>query len=211
MTVEATKLQWSQQTDTLKPNANSYDLPAACLIVMLGDAAHTMSPILGQGLNCGLEDIQVFANVLQQHQGNVDTALPEYTAARWPDVEAMLNINEIVARSDYTLTTKVMRFLLHRCVQCSRQSPFYIASIQHCKFSFHADVGQACQLRSAMLVNFQLDEMLKSRQAPLATVILNCCCSVQAVSTCKLSQQQSGKHACWDRDILRLDSLAVQQ
>lgn len=73
----------------------------------MGDAAHTMSPILGQGLNCGLEDVAVFADVLQGHEGNVDTALPEYTAARWPDVEAMLNINEIIARSDYTLTTKV--------------------------------------------------------------------------------------------------------
>lgn len=75
-------------------------------VVLLGDAAHTMSPILGQGLNCGLEDVAVFADVLQGHEGNVDTALPEYTAARWPDVEAMLNINEIIARSDYTLTTK---------------------------------------------------------------------------------------------------------
>ena len=76
-------------------------------MVLLGDAAHTMSPILGQGLNCGLEDVQVFANTLKLHEGNVDTALPAYHQARWPDVEAMLNINEIVARRDYTLVTKV--------------------------------------------------------------------------------------------------------
>ena len=66
-----------------------------------------MSPILGQGLNCGLEDVTVFANVLEQHGGNTDSALPAFSKARWPDVEAMVNINEIVARRDYTLRTKV--------------------------------------------------------------------------------------------------------
>lgn len=66
-----------------------------------------MTPILGQGLNCGLEDVTSLANVLEQHAGNVDTALPAYHHARWPDVEALLNINEIVARHQYTLVTKV--------------------------------------------------------------------------------------------------------
>lgn len=75
-------------------------------VVLLGDAAHTMTPILGQGLNCGLEDVIAFAETVQQHAGNIDAALPAYNHARWPDVEAMLNINEIVARHDYTLVTK---------------------------------------------------------------------------------------------------------
>ena len=65
-----------------------------------------MTPILGQGLNCGLEDVIVLADALQQHGGDIDSALPAYHHARWPDVEAMLNINEIVARRDYTLLTK---------------------------------------------------------------------------------------------------------
>lgn len=69
----------------------------------MGDAAHTMTPILGQGLNCGLEYVSVFAEMLEQHQGNVDTALPAYNTARWPDVEALLNINELVANKDYPL------------------------------------------------------------------------------------------------------------
>ena len=66
-----------------------------------------MTPILGQGLNCGLEDVMTLANVLEQHAGNVDSALPAYNHARWPDVEALLNINEIVARREYNLVTQV--------------------------------------------------------------------------------------------------------
>lgn len=73
----------------------------------MGDAAHTMTPILGQGLNCGLEDVAIFAQILEQHQGNVDTALPAYNTARWPDVEALLNINELVANKDYRLNAQV--------------------------------------------------------------------------------------------------------
>ena len=34
-------------------------------VVLLGDAAHSMSPVLGQACNCGLEDAQVFAGVSQ--------------------------------------------------------------------------------------------------------------------------------------------------
>lgn len=72
-----------------------------------------MTPILGQGLNCGLEDVIVLANVLEQHAGDVDAALPAYNHTRWPDVEALLNINEIVARREYTLVTKVRVLLLY--------------------------------------------------------------------------------------------------
>ncbi|DBA93534.1 TPA: hypothetical protein ACH3X3_013624 [Trebouxia sp. C0006] len=56
-----------------------------------------------QGLNCGLEDVASFSQTLEQHQGNVDTALPAYNTARCPDVEALLNINELVANKDYSL------------------------------------------------------------------------------------------------------------
>ena len=75
--------------------------------VLLGDAAHTMSPVLGQGLNAALEDVGVFAQCLEQHQGNVDAALPAYNKARLPDVQAIMLVNEMVASSDAGLTVQV--------------------------------------------------------------------------------------------------------
>ena len=75
--------------------------------VLLGDAAHTMSPVLGQGLNAGLEDVAVFADCLQQHHGNVDTALPAYNTRRLPDVQAIMTVNEVVASSDVGLSVQV--------------------------------------------------------------------------------------------------------
>ena len=75
--------------------------------VLLGDAAHTMSPALAQGLNAGLEDVTVFAQCLEQYHGNVDAALPAYNKARLPDIQAILTINEVVASSDIGLTIQV--------------------------------------------------------------------------------------------------------
>ncbi|KAA6420858.1 MAG: kynurenine 3-monooxygenase [Trebouxia sp. A1-2] len=75
--------------------------------VLLGDAAHTMSPALGQGLNAGLEDAAVFADCLQQHRGNVNTALLAYNTRRLPDVQAIMTVNEVVASSDIGLSAQL--------------------------------------------------------------------------------------------------------
>lgn len=65
-------------------------------VVLLGDAAHTMTPILGQGCNSGLEDAYIFAGTLRKHK-DPDAALPAYTEARLPDIQALIQLNEVVA------------------------------------------------------------------------------------------------------------------
>ena len=65
--------------------------------VLLGDAAHTMHPVLGQGLNVGLEDAMLFVQCLERHGSNVDSALPAFNTERTPDIHAILTINEAVA------------------------------------------------------------------------------------------------------------------
>jgi kynurenine 3-monooxygenase len=48
-------------------------------VIILGDAAHSMVPFYGQGLNCGLEDVRVLTSLL--HEAEVDP-----TTVREPDV-----------------------------------------------------------------------------------------------------------------------------
>ena len=68
-----------------------------------------MSPVLGQGLNSGMEDVAVFAHCLEQHQGSIDAALPAYNKARLPDVQAVMTLNEVVASNDAGLASQVQR------------------------------------------------------------------------------------------------------
>ncbi len=56
-----------------------------------------MHPVLGQGLNVGLEDAMLFVQCLECHGSNVDSALPAFNTERTPDIHAILTINEAVA------------------------------------------------------------------------------------------------------------------
>jgi kynurenine 3-monooxygenase len=58
------------------PQAKPYHYKGRAII--LGDAAHSMVPFYGQGLNCGLEDVRVLTALL--HEAGVDP-----TAVREPD------------------------------------------------------------------------------------------------------------------------------
>ncbi|ABW28381.1 FAD-dependent oxidoreductase [Acaryochloris marina] len=64
-------------------------------VVLLGDAAHSIWPSLGQGCNVALESCRIFAEVLAHAQGDLSLALPAYTAARKPDTDAVARLSEI--------------------------------------------------------------------------------------------------------------------
>jgi 2-polyprenyl-6-methoxyphenol hydroxylase-like FAD-dependent oxidoreductase len=56
-------------------------------VVLIGDAAHAMSPSGGQGASMALEDAMVLARLFRQFSGEFEPLLAEFERARRPRVE----------------------------------------------------------------------------------------------------------------------------
>ncbi|NJL40016.1 MAG: FAD-dependent monooxygenase [Leptolyngbyaceae cyanobacterium SM1_4_3] len=73
-------------------------------VLLIGDAAHAVSPSIGQGCNASLEDVRVFERLLEQHEDDWSLALPAFTQQRVPDAHALKEL------SDYSFPrTKALR------------------------------------------------------------------------------------------------------
>ena len=82
--------------------------------MLLGDAAHTMTPVLGQGCNSGMEDAVIFARMLQQSDADLDGLLPAYSAARLLELRALISINGLAADRQWSkVTTTVSHHMMH--------------------------------------------------------------------------------------------------
>ena len=62
-------------------------------ILLIGDAAHAVSPSMGQGCNSSLQDVMIFAQVLDEYQDDWDKALPIFTKKRLADVHALRELS----------------------------------------------------------------------------------------------------------------------
>jgi len=70
---------------------------------LIGDAAHAMAPLFGQGMNCGFEDCTVLDSLLAAH-GREDwsTVFAEFTRERKPHADAIaaMSVENLVELSD---------------------------------------------------------------------------------------------------------------
>lgn len=61
-------------------------------VVLIGDAAHSMSPQLGNGAQLAMEDAAMLATALGQHE-DLSTALHAYVLARSPQLRRRIAIH----------------------------------------------------------------------------------------------------------------------
>lgn len=71
-------------------------------LVLLGDAAHTCPPDIGEGANCALEDIAVFTRFLRDGRNEpLADVIKKYESERTKDVEALVRITQYAAPYQY--------------------------------------------------------------------------------------------------------------
>ena len=90
-----------EDAEALRPRPVSKILTVKCdrlnvggQILLIGDAAHAVSPSMGQGCNASLQDVMVLAQILDEYQDDWDQALPAFTSQRLADVHALRDLSD---------------------------------------------------------------------------------------------------------------------
>lgn len=73
--------------------------------LIIGDAAHSMVPFYGQGMNCGFEDVRVLIDLIDEKKGDVSAAFEAYSEVRRPDLQA---ICKLALDNYYEMSSKVV-------------------------------------------------------------------------------------------------------
>lgn len=61
--------------------------------IIIGDAAHSMVPFYGQGMNCGFEDVRILMELVDAHNGDFGAAFAAFTASRHEDLKAIIDLS----------------------------------------------------------------------------------------------------------------------
>ncbi|NER33520.1 MAG: FAD-dependent monooxygenase [Oscillatoria sp. SIO1A7] len=117
---EASKLMPNEEIEALLERPIASVLTIRCnryhyedWVLIMGDAAHGVSPSLGQGCNAALEDAAILDALLDEYEDNLAEALPEFTARRLADARALWELSDNAFPSSKLL---FMEFLLRRAV-----------------------------------------------------------------------------------------------
>ncbi|MEB3178166.1 MAG: NAD(P)/FAD-dependent oxidoreductase [Nostocaceae cyanobacterium] len=83
-------------------------------VLLIGDAAHAVSPSIGQGCNSSLEDVLTLGELLEQYGDDWSQVLPKFSEQRVPEAHALREL------SDYTFPRQkwlVVEFFLRTIVK----------------------------------------------------------------------------------------------
>ncbi|KAI5967260.1 BNA4 [Candida margitis] len=84
-------------------SAYPYNSPLGKAII-IGDAAHSMVPFYGQGMNCGFEDVRILMELIEANNGNIEKAFLAYSPQRKDDLDA---ICKLALDNYYEMSSKV--------------------------------------------------------------------------------------------------------
>lgn len=85
-------------------------------VLLLGDAAHTMLPFLGQGMNCGLEDCTVFDDLLEKNNGDFYATISQFESCRKAHSDCVTGMSKS-AFHEFTIEMGNKKYLYEKYIE----------------------------------------------------------------------------------------------
>merc|ERR1711964_770874 len=83
-------------------------------ILLMGDAAHSVYPFLGQGTNAAFEDAYILHDLLRKHNHDWSKVCPSFTKARYEHCFALADMAEEHGESLKTMSPSIVRWLRNK-------------------------------------------------------------------------------------------------
>ncbi|MBA2407619.1 MAG: FAD-dependent monooxygenase [Chitinophagales bacterium] len=129
----------------------------ACLI---GDAAHSIVPFFGQGMNCGFEDCTVLDELMNEYEEDWSRILLEFQRLRKPNADAIaeLALNNFIEMRDLVADPHFLKKKNIEKLIATRFDGRYISPYQMVSFS---TIPYAEALEKGKAINKRLEELAR--------------------------------------------------
>jgi kynurenine 3-monooxygenase len=125
-------------------------------LVLVGDAAHSVLPPTGEGLNSGLEDAAVLVNMCICN--NPTTAFSDYNATRYKDIQALLNYATYLNEDPDFAGERIARvlFLIAGSMKKPSTTDYLFGPLSAQRKPYHEFLGEWNQRRKRLLSLFRV-------------------------------------------------------
>jgi kynurenine 3-monooxygenase len=134
-------------------------------VAIMGDAAHAVVPFYGQGMNASFEDVRVFDEILEQHEGDWTTILEKFQEAR---VENGNAIGDLAKQNEYEMREKVADpiFIKKRGLEMRLEQEYPQYYSKYSLVTFNEDMPYAEAMRLGLLQDEALLELCRNVEEP---------------------------------------------
>ena len=138
-------------------------------LALIGDAAHSVIPFYGQGMNCSFEDVKELDEIIEAHYPNWDNILKHYQEARIKNANAIADLacKNFVEMRDLVGRPEFMRFKKIEHDLCELypdvyKSQYELVSFAKTSYKYAQDMGYKNEALIAHIMDHNLDNALNN-------------------------------------------------